>query len=178
MTSLISCLHMHKHKVLLSQRIDGCLCLALVVCISQTRCAFHFDDIQTCIVSDASNQVNGRNHGTRLHLRVELLQGLHTWAVSPTPWPDAVGRTLTICHFFLIIRMGSKQVLGFQNEVVEQVGHFLTCHALMLAAIGIHIHVFLVFPTRFCRHEQRSPLFVWMVVRRIANHMFVSTLDD
>ena len=59
MTSLVTCLYMEENKVLLLQFIECSLCLALIVGIPEPSSTFNLDDIETCIVSDATDKVNG-----------------------------------------------------------------------------------------------------------------------
>ena len=60
MSSLIACLYMEEYEVLLLQLVECSLCFTLIVGIPETSCTFNLDDVETCIVSDATDKVNGR----------------------------------------------------------------------------------------------------------------------
>ena len=129
MTSFVSSLYMNKYEVIVLQCFNSRLRLTFVVGISQTCGSLHADDFQSGIMSYASDQVNGRNHGTALDLRVELREWLHGRAVSASPWPNTIGLSFTFCRSISIERMCGENSLGFDNESVDEFCRFLCGHS-------------------------------------------------
>ena len=94
MSCLVACFHMQEDEVVVLQGFDGCLCLSLVVGVVESGSAIHHDDLQSSIMSYASDKIHGRDDGSGLHLGIHLGYGLHRGAIAWAPRPDG------ICHRF------------------------------------------------------------------------------
>ena len=124
MSGFVAGLHMYEYEVVLLQGVDGSLGLTLIVGVGQTCCAFYLDDTQSSIVADAADKVDGRDDGTRLHLRILGHQRLHRGPIAATPGPDAVGLALAaLCPLDVEWVLG-QQFLRFQDQFVQEVGCF------------------------------------------------------
>ena len=191
MSSLVARLYVNIHKIIaILQGLDSRSRLALVVGVGKTRSPLNDDVAETCIMTDATNQIHCRNHGTLLNLRIHLREGEHVRTVAAAPRPDDVGHalaTLLACH---VERMVLQNLLTLQNQFVQKVGSLLCTHAILVAqcaAILSHIlgrSLVAVAGKQssinaFHRlHEQGFPFLVRMVVRRCAIHILVTALDD
>ena len=124
-SGFVACLYVHKHKVVLLQRLDGSLCLTLIVGVGQSCGAFHLYYLQSGIVAYAANQVDSRNHRTRFYLRILLLQSLHRWAIAAAPGPYAVSLSLATLSTLYVEWVSCQQILTLQYQLVQQVGSLL-----------------------------------------------------
>ena len=152
-TSLVAGLHMDEHEVVVFKCLDGCLSLTFVVGVGESCSTFHLHNLQSGIMADASDEINGRDYRTRLHLRILRHECLHRGTVAATPRPDAVGLTLTTLLAFQIEGMGCKQFLRLQDHLIDKVGCLLSRQATCLNG-GVVL----------CLYQQGFPSFVGMIV--------------
>ena len=173
--AIVACLvagfHMDKHKVIVLEGINSCLRLAFVVGVGQTCGARYFDDAQTCIAANALNEVDSRNDSTALNLRILLHQRLHRRTVTATPRPDAVSLSFAFSGFGLIVGMLGQQFLGFQNQLVDEVGSLFGREMRGVSGRTTD-HRTLWF------HKQSAPLLVRMVMGWGTCDVLVATFDD
>ena len=141
MTSLVGSLHMNKHEVVFLQGVDSSLRLTLVVGVGQSGGTRYLDDAQTSIFADALNEIDSRDDGSRFHLRVLLHQRLHRGTIATAPRPDAVGLAFASGSFRQIVGMLGKELLGTQDEVVDE-GGGLCRGEMMGVSDGIADHTF------------------------------------
>ena len=158
MSGFVAGFNVYKHKVVVLQRLDSCLRLALVIGIGQTGSTFHFHNLQASVVTNAANQIHSRNHRTRFNLWVLLHQRFHRRTITTAPRPDAVSLSLALSGLSLIIRVLRQQLLRFQNQLVQQFGCLLCLGYISL-------------------YQQWAPLFVRMIMGWGASNMLVAALD-
>ena len=89
-TRFITCFDMKIDEIVRAQSLDGCFCFAFEICIPKTCCSRHIDNIQTCITTNATNQVNCSDDCTLLDLRKGFCEGRHLWSIATAPRPDAI----------------------------------------------------------------------------------------
>ena len=58
-SGFVACFYVNKHKVVVLQRLYCSLSLTLVVGVGQSGSTFHLNNLQSCVVTNSTNQVNG-----------------------------------------------------------------------------------------------------------------------
>ena len=169
MTSLVTCLNMEEDEILMLEVIESSLRLTLIVGVPQTCSTFNLYDVETSIFAYTLNKVDCTHNSTCLDLRILLHKSLHSRTIPTTPWPNDVGEVGTLLLTFYIERSLSQHINRLKYEIVEQVSSFLWCHPTLFVKI---LH------TLFRFYEQRTPLFVRMIMRRSTDDMLGTTLND
>ena len=68
MASFVAGFHVQEHKVFFTQCIEGSRGLAFVVGVVEAGGSLDLDYVQTGIMADAFDEVDGRDDAARLHL--------------------------------------------------------------------------------------------------------------
>ena len=118
--SLVGGFYVQEDEVVVLQGINGRLRFAFVVGVGKSCGPLHVDDFQAGIMSDAANEVDGRNDAATLDLRILLHEGQHRRSIAAPPRPDAVGQTFTLLGFRQVVRMLGQQFLRLEDEMVQQ----------------------------------------------------------
>ena len=162
---------MYEYKVVVLQCLNSCLSFSFVVGVCQSCCAFNLDNLQTSIVTDATNQIDSRNHAAALHLWILLHERLHRGTIASAPRPDAVCLALAALFAFQIEGMCSEQLLRLQYHLVEKVGSLLRSEECGVRSVegGVRSVWF---------YQQIPPCLIRMVVGRGTDDVLVSAFDD
>ena len=104
------------------QSLDSRSSLAFVIRIRKACSALYDDVAKTSIMTDTTNQVNGRNHRALLDLRIHLRKSQHVWSITTAPRPDQVCHTLATLLAFYIERMIFQEFLTLDNQLVQKSG--------------------------------------------------------
>ena len=156
MTSFITGLDMQVDEIIRLQCFKRFGHLVLIIGIIKSRRSFYIDASKSCIYSDSIDQVHRRDNRTFTDNRIHDRQWLHGRSITWAPWPNAIGRILAFCYSFQIDGMVSQQLLGFENQVIQQISRFL--------CFGV-----------FCLDQQRTVGFQWNIVGRRTIQVLVST---
>ena len=80
----VGCLDMEVYEIVAAAKsVDGCLRLALVVSVVETCGAGDVDDVEACIAAYATDEVDGGDDGTAVHLLREAVgQRKHLRAIA------------------------------------------------------------------------------------------------
>ena len=73
MPCLICCLKVQEYKVLIVKLSQRSLNLTLIVGVGKTGYTRNFDNIQPRVVTDTTDEVDGRDNTSRLNLRIKFL---------------------------------------------------------------------------------------------------------
>ena len=69
-TRLVRCLDVQEHEVVVTECLDCCLCLALIVGVGESRRPFDINGLEPGITPDAAYQVYGGYHRAGFDLGV------------------------------------------------------------------------------------------------------------
>ena len=130
MSCFVACFYVYKYEVVIAQSVDSGLCLSFIIGIGKSGSAWYDDVVQSCIVADATYQVDSRNHVALLYLWIHLLKRLHLRTISASPRPYAVSLVFAFGTSCYVERSIGKHFLRFQNQVVQQVGGLLCRHSV------------------------------------------------
>ena len=137
MTGFVAGFHMQKHEVVVPQSLDGGSCLALVVGVIESGGTFHLNNLQPCIVTNALDEVDGRNDAARFYLGVNLTDSRHRRTVARTPRPDGIGLVVPLGASFLVEGMLRQQFLGVEDKLVDELGGSSSSHPAFFRRVGI-----------------------------------------
>ena len=120
MSCFITGLDMQVNEIIRLQCFKRFRHFVLIIGIIKSRRSFYIDASESCIYPDSIDQIHRRDNRTFTDSRIHDRQWLHGRSITRTPWPNAIGRILAFCYSFQIDGMVGQQLLGFENQVIQQ----------------------------------------------------------